>query len=136
FAPATPTLPAPPPTASTLRVRTWNIQSGKDLYGNYVQSQQAQFVAAQHPDVVVLEEVSRSNGDDGPKYRDALQAATGQTWYYYEALGAQCANNAGCIVEEILSRFPFQSSATQICYPSAFGQVQINVNGVGINVFS
>ena len=59
---------------------TWNVQSGKGLNGVYNPGAQAQFMAAQHPDVVVLQEVSRWGSDDGPLYRGLLQQYTGQTW--------------------------------------------------------
>ncbi len=128
--------PPPPGPVSSVRIMTWNVRSGTDLNGNPSLAAQIQFIAAQHPDIVLLEEVSRWNGDDGVKYRDGLQQATGQTWYFYEALGSQCANNAGCIVEEVLSRYPISSGTTMVCYPTAFGRVVVNVGAVAVNVLT
>ena len=114
---------------------TWNVQSGKGLNGVYNPGAQAQFMAAQHPDVVVLQEVSRRGSDDGPLYRGLLQQYTGQTWYYYEVAGSQCAAG-GCIVEEILSRLPILGSETKVIYPSAVGRAFINVGNVPVNIFT
>src|SRR5262249_39595466 len=128
--------PTPPPSGGgSLRMMTWNIQSGKGLNGVYDPWSQSQFMAAQHPDVIVLEEVSHWGGDDAPLYRDLLQQYTGQTWYYYEADPSSC-STSGCIVEEILSRYPIQSSSTLVSGPTAFAQVGINVGGVPLNIFS
>ena len=96
--------PAPtPPATSSLRVMTWNIQSGNSLSHTYVLPSQVQFMVAQRADVVILQEVSIYNEDQPTKFRTLLQQATGQTWY---ASWAPACSSGGCLGNMILSRIP------------------------------
>src|SRR5207237_5244945 len=103
---------------STLRMMTWNVRSGTDVNSVYSLPAQVQLMAAQNPDIIVLQEVSTWNEYQPTKYRDLLQQATGQTWNYAAFAGSQCATG-GCIVEEILTRLPITANETKIFYHSA-----------------
>ncbi len=128
--------PAPPPTGGgggQVRVMTWNIQSGRDLYRNESLWNQVQFIAAQNPDVVILQEVSIYDGDQPTLYRNQLQAATGQTWY--SSWAPSCASG-GCLGNLILSRLPLQSASMIFMTPTAAAQATVLVGGVPVTFFA
>ena len=58
--------------AQSLRVMTWNIQHGEDG-----ENLQADFIAAQNPDVVILQEVSPGADE---RYKTLLEQRTLRTW--------------------------------------------------------
>jgi endonuclease/exonuclease/phosphatase family metal-dependent hydrolase len=58
--------------AQSLKVMTWNIQHGEDG-----ENLQADFIVAQQPDVVILQEVSP--GAEG-RYKNLLEQRTSRTW--------------------------------------------------------
>jgi endonuclease/exonuclease/phosphatase family metal-dependent hydrolase len=117
----------------TLRMMTWNIQSGLDLNSNYVLPSQVQFIAAQNPDVVVLQEVSMWNEDQPTKFRTLMQQATGYTWYTVWAPAPTCLTT-GCIGELIMTKIPITASSTTYLGPSSAGRAQITVAGLPINI--
>ena len=126
--------PPPAPTASSsLRIMTWNIQSGLNLAHAYALPSQVQFIAAQNPDVVVLQEVSIYNEDQPTIIRTQLQQATGRTWY--ASWGPACATG-GCIGNLILSRIPMVQTQMIFMPPSAATRAVIYVGGVPIQIFA
>jgi endonuclease/exonuclease/phosphatase family metal-dependent hydrolase len=127
--------PPPPPTTTTgatFRMMTWNIHSGTAANNTYTLPSQVQFMAAQHPDVIELEEVSTWNEYQPTKIRDLLQQTTGQTWYYATFAPTSC-SVGGCLMVELLSRYPISTSSTRTYSATAFGRAQITIGGVPIN---
>ncbi|MFP5247318.1 MAG: endonuclease/exonuclease/phosphatase family protein, partial [Thermoanaerobaculia bacterium] len=67
----------PQAPAQTLKVMNWNIQHGnEDGIGH--ESEQVDFIVAQNPDVVILQEVSTP--DHHLTYQSLLQQKTNRTW--------------------------------------------------------
>jgi endonuclease/exonuclease/phosphatase family metal-dependent hydrolase len=132
-APPPPPPPTPPPSSATLRMITWNIQSGTDINKSYTLPQQVQLLASLNPDVIVLQEVSMWNENQPDKYLSLLQQATGTTWYKVWAPAITC-ETSGCIGPEILSRIPITAASTTYLGPSSAGRALITVGGVPINI--
>ncbi len=129
-------------SGGSLRMMTWNVQSGYDLNENYNPWQQIQIMADQHPDVICLEEVNTWDADEPTLYRTYLEQLTGQTWY---AVYAPDTPDSGTIGNLLLTRFPIQAQNTTIFQadpgnPSDnlgnrdAARVLINVNGVWVNI--
>ena len=119
-------------TGGQLRVMTWNIQSGRDAYGNWNLDAQVRLMADQNPDVVILQEVSIYDYDQPSHYKNALQGATGRTWY--TAWAPSC-SSGGCLGNLILSRLPLQSASMIFMPPSAAAQATVSVGGVPVTLF-
>ena len=66
------------------------------------------------------------------KIRDLLQQATGQTWYYTTFNPTSC-SVGGCLMVEILSRYPIQTVNTKTYSATAYGRAQVTIGGVPIN---
>ena len=115
-----------------LRVMTWNIQSGRDAYGNNNLPAQVNFMAAQNPDVIILQEVSIWDGDQPSMYKTQLQAVTGRLWY---TSWAPSCSSGGCLGNLILSRLPLQSASMIFMPPSAGAQATVSVGGVAVTLF-
>jgi endonuclease/exonuclease/phosphatase family metal-dependent hydrolase len=131
--PPPPPPPPPPGPGGTLRMMTWNVQSGLDLNHVYNLPAQVQFMAAQKPDVIVLQEVSMWNENQPDKYLSLIQQATGQTWYRVWAPAITC-QTSGCIGPMILSRYPISASSTTYLGPSSAGRALITVANLSINI--
>ena len=91
-------------------------------------------------DVVSLNEVERYTGwgneDQPARFRDLLQSATGQPWYYHFAqeYGNWDANGKGNL---LLSRYPFVATGREtLSWSRTMGIATIVVNGRNINVMS
>jgi len=115
-----------------LRVMTWNIRQGRDLYNNPNLAGQVSFMASQNPDVVILEEVSIYDGDQPSLYRNQLQSVTGRTWY---SSWAPSCSSGGCLGNLILSRIPITSASMIFITPSAVARATISVGGIPVTLF-
>ncbi|MGE3707987.1 MAG: carbohydrate-binding protein, partial [Vicinamibacterales bacterium] len=131
----TTTTTTPPPSGSggQLRVMTWNIRQGRDLYNNPNLAAQARFMAGQNPDVVILQEVSIYDGDQPSMYRDQLQSVTGRTWY---SSWAPSCSSGGCLGNLILSRIPITSASMVFITPTAVARATISVGGIPVTLFA
>lgn len=129
----TPT-PTPTPTSGggNLRVMTWNINfGGVDVGGT--PSAQAQLIASQHPDVVVLQEAATFSENMPVTYAQRLQQLTGQTWYsVWSPHNTTNTTSEGVL---ILSRYPIVASSKMNVEGRGFARALINVGGVNVNVF-
>lgn len=98
--------------AGPLKVITWNLHHGRDIDGRNTVDAQARWLAAQYPDIVMLQEVeqftSYGNFDHVAYIRKALQQQTGRTYYAFwtNASGTDYGKGA---VTAIVSVFPFTS---------------------------
>jgi len=131
----TPATTVQPPTGGggQVRVMTWNIQSGRDLYRNDNLWGQVQFIASQNVNVVILQEVSLYDGDQPTIYKNALQSVTGQTWH--SSWAPSCASG-GCLGNLILTRLALQSASMIFMPPSAGAQATVSVGGVPVTFFA
>lgn len=126
--------PTPAPAGGgQVRVMTWNIRQGRDLYNNPNLAGQVQFMASQNPDVIILQEVSIYDGDQPAMYRNQLQSVTGRTWY--SSWAPSCATG-GCLGNLILSRIPMASASMIFIAPSAIARATIHVGGIPVTFFS
>jgi endonuclease/exonuclease/phosphatase family metal-dependent hydrolase len=130
----------PPPTTGTrLRVLHWNTHhNGVGTDGKLDPDRLMTWVAKINPDVVSMNEVERYTGwgnFDGPVVlRDLLQKKTGKTWYYKFQTAAGGTNGNGNL---ILSRFPFNSTATHLLTDSrSVVNAAVTVNGRTIDFYS
>jgi endonuclease/exonuclease/phosphatase family metal-dependent hydrolase len=132
--------PAPPGTTSPctstpLRFMTWNIHGGRNTSNVLVPSAQVQFMVAQNPHVIVLQEVS--TWDQHQTQIPALiNQATGVTWASFFAPSEPCLKGGGCIGELILTRLPMLSQSMTYLPPSSAARAQVRVGTVPIQVFS
>ena len=108
------------------------FESGRDAYGNWNLDAQVRLMADQNPDVVILQEVSIYDYDQPSHYKNALQGATGRTWY--TAWAPSC-SSGGCLGNLILSRLPLQSASMIFMPPSAAAQATVSVGGVPVTLF-
>lgn len=116
-----------------LRVMTWNIKQGRDLYNNPNLAAQVSFIASQNPDVVILQEVSIYDGYQPSMFRDQLQSATGQTWY---SSWAPSCSSGGCLGNLILSRLSMSGASMTYIPPSAVASATVSVGGVPVTLFA
>ena len=140
--------PAPEPPVSSsgtrLRVMHWNIGHGRGTDGVYDIERQANWMAWQDPDVVILNEVEKytswGNENQPARFQSMLQSRTGRTWYkhFIQEYGQWSSNGKGHL---ILSTYPFSSTGyTTITQSSglngagAAGQASITVNGRTVNL--
>jgi endonuclease/exonuclease/phosphatase family metal-dependent hydrolase len=99
--------------AAPLKVVTWNLHHGRDINGHNTVDAQARWLAAERPDIVLLQEVeqfsaSYGNFDHVTYIRNKLQAESGRPYHAFwsNASGAEYGNG---IVNAILSVFPLVS---------------------------
>jgi endonuclease/exonuclease/phosphatase (EEP) superfamily protein YafD len=92
-------------------------------------------IAAQNPDVVVLQEVQTWDEYQPTRIPALLQQTTGQTWYTVWVPAPSCVTG-GCIGELILSRIPIAASTTTYLGPSDAGRALIYVGNVPINILT
>jgi endonuclease/exonuclease/phosphatase family metal-dependent hydrolase len=98
--------------ARPLKVITWNLHHGRDINGKDTVAAQAQWLATQYPDIVLLQEVEQFTGygnfDHVASIKNALQKQTGKTYYAFWSndFGAEYGRGA---VNAILSVFPLKS---------------------------
>ena len=128
--------PSPSPTPSsgggTLRVMTWNINfGGVDVGGS--PSGQAQLIASQNPDVVVLQEAATFNENMPVTYAQRLQQLTGRTWYSVWSPHNTTATTSEGVL--ILSRYPIVASSKMNVEGRGFARALIDVGGVHVNIF-
>jgi endonuclease/exonuclease/phosphatase family metal-dependent hydrolase len=128
--------PSPSPTPSsgggTLRVMTWNINfGGVDVGGS--PSAQAQLIASQNPDVVVLQEAATFSENMPVTYAQRLQQLTGRTWYsVWSPHNTTNTTSEGVL---ILSRYPIVASTKMNVEGRGFARALIDVGGVHVNIF-
>jgi endonuclease/exonuclease/phosphatase family metal-dependent hydrolase len=139
-APAPEPEPTPPTSTSTLKVLHWNIHHGVGTDGRYDIPRFVSWMAKWRPDVISINEAEKYTGwgnEDQPRrFRDLLQSATGQTWYYHFAqeYGDWSSNGKGNL---ILSRFPFVSTGREILsWERTIAIATVVVNGRNITVMS
>ena len=131
------TAPAPAPAPSTsgggsLRVMTWNINfGGVDVGGT--PAGQAQLIASQNPDVVVLQEAATFNENMPVTYANRLQQLTGRTWYSVWSPHNTTATTSEGVL--ILSRYPIVASSKMNVEGRGFARALIDVGGVHVNIF-
>jgi endonuclease/exonuclease/phosphatase family metal-dependent hydrolase len=138
--------PPPPPSGSgggRVRIMTWNIHQGRNTSNVYNLNTQASYIASQHPDVVLLQEVNTWDGNQPQTLKTLLQNATGQTW---TLVWAPVTNAAGTEGNVVLTRLPVSSSSTYQMHAtsdySAFlsnrsvARATVSVGGVSFNVFA
>jgi endonuclease/exonuclease/phosphatase family metal-dependent hydrolase len=130
-------------TGSQLRVLTWNIFHGFDINLNYVLPAQVDFMLAQSPDVILLEEVQTWDEDQPSVLQKLLQQKTGQAW---SAIWAPITDGAGGTQGAmILSRRAATSASytrlhagtdyTLLGSNMSAAQMQLTVNNVPLNLF-
>jgi endonuclease/exonuclease/phosphatase family metal-dependent hydrolase len=131
-----PTVSAPPPTGTTLRVMQWNIHKTKGSDGVCNPDRIANTIIAQNPQVVSLNELNFYSGvcaytfDMSERIQTLLQQKTGATWY------RQSVNPNG-VGNAILSRLPLVSASSALLdYGRGVAQVGVVVNGRTVNIFS
>jgi endonuclease/exonuclease/phosphatase family metal-dependent hydrolase len=99
--------------AAPLKVVTWNLHHGRDINGNNTVGAQARWLAAERPDIVLLQEVeqfsaSYGNFDHVAYIKNVLQSESGRTYYAFWANGSGTKYGRGA-VNAILSVFPLAS---------------------------
>jgi endonuclease/exonuclease/phosphatase family metal-dependent hydrolase len=120
--------------SQTLTVLQWNVyHGGRGTDDQFEPGRQVNWIAAKHPDVVSLNEVTAPQAED---YRQRLEAATGDTWYSYHAVA-----QADGIGNQILSRHQLLTTAsykmkTNGQYSRAVSEATIDAGGTMVNVFS
>jgi endonuclease/exonuclease/phosphatase family metal-dependent hydrolase len=134
---APPPDPAPTTNTTTLRVLQWNVQQGHATNGKQNYDLVADWVVRMKADVISFNEImhySSASADMVKIIADKLEARTGRRWYYKWVQKWGAASGEG---EAVMSRFPFDGSATNLlaCSRAIVGAT-IVVNGRTINVFS
>ena len=86
-APAAPSSVSPAPAGDTFTVMTFNIQHGLNNDGAYDLKWSVAAIAASHPDLVGVQELTRNHPfykceDQPARMAEALSAATGRPWSY------------------------------------------------------
>jgi len=120
------------PDAPALRVVQWNVfYEGLGTDGIRDRARQAATLAALHPDVVTLNELTAAAALD---YAARLERATGVHWYHHHMSGAgRLWGNA------ILSRYPIVAASGYRYTAGAsrsIAQAALDVAGATINVFA
>jgi endonuclease/exonuclease/phosphatase family metal-dependent hydrolase len=120
--------------SQTLTVLQWNVyHGGRGTDQRVDPARQVNWIAAKHPDVVSLNEVTGEQAED---YRQRLEAATGQAWYSYHVRA-----QADGIGNQILSWHPLLTTTpyhmrTNGEYSRAVTEASIEIAGTIVNVFS
>jgi endonuclease/exonuclease/phosphatase family metal-dependent hydrolase len=143
---APPPISTPPvgtPAGGTVRVMTWNIHQGHTKAGVYDPVAQATFIASQHPDVVLLQEINTSRENQPARYRALLEQLTGQSWFVQWAPIMDSRPTEGNVV---LTRLPVASSASHQMHATSdwtamysnrsVAQATVLVGGVPVHMFS
>jgi endonuclease/exonuclease/phosphatase family metal-dependent hydrolase len=118
----------------TLTVLQWNVfHGGRGTDARVDVSRQVNWVAAKHPDIASLNEVSALQAEE---YRQRLEAATGDRWYSYHVTAQ--ADGTG---NQILSRHPFVSTDFHRMrvngeFRRAVAQATVDIGDIRLNVFS
>jgi endonuclease/exonuclease/phosphatase family metal-dependent hydrolase len=99
--------------AAPLKVVTWNLHHGRDINGHNTVDAQARWLAAERPDIVLLQEAEQfsagyGNFDHVTYIRNKLQTESGRPYHAFwsNASGADYGTGA---VNAILSVFPLVS---------------------------
>ena len=120
--------------SQTLTVLQWNVyHGGRGTDDRFDPGRQVNWIAAKHPDVVSLNEVTSSQAED---YRQRLETATGDSWHSYFAVA-----QADGIGNQILSRRQLLTTSSYKMkangqYTRAISQATIDAGGTMVNVFS
>jgi endonuclease/exonuclease/phosphatase family metal-dependent hydrolase len=99
--------------AAPLKVVTWNLHHGRDINGHNTVGAQARWLAAERPDIVLLQEIeqfsaSYGNIDHVAAIRNTLQSESGRKYYAFWSTATGAAYGKGA-VNAILSVFPLGS---------------------------
>ncbi len=118
--------------AAPLKVVTWNLHHGRDIQGNNTVQAQARWLAAERPDIILLQEVEQFSANygnfDHVRYiRNTLQSESGRTYYAFwsNATGAEYGSGP---VNAILSVFPLANvdgRAMPYSVPLTMANVQV-----------
>ncbi len=120
--------------SQTLTVLQWNVyHGGRGTDERFDPARQVNWMAAKHPDVITLNEVTPSQAED---YRQRLETATGDTWYSYHAVA-----QADGIGNQILSQHQLLTTSsyrmkTNGAYARAVSHATIDAGGTFVNVFA
>jgi endonuclease/exonuclease/phosphatase family metal-dependent hydrolase len=120
--------------SQTLTVLQWNVfHGGRGTDSRVDVSRQVNWIAAKHPDIVSLNEVTALQAEE---YRQRLDAATGDRWYSYHV--AAQADGTG---NQILSRHPFVSTDVYRMrvngeFRRAIAQATVDIGVTRLNIFS
>jgi endonuclease/exonuclease/phosphatase family metal-dependent hydrolase len=122
--------PAHGQASSSLRVLHWNVQhSGFGTDGVIDRARQIQWIVAQTPDVVTLNEVTRPAAFE---YQARLRVATGRTWFLHHV--AAVPDRDG---NAILTHYPVRATGGRVLTRErSVAQATIDVGGALVNVFS
>lgn len=145
-APSPAPAPPPPPSAGSggsFRMMTWNVHHGKDTSNRLNVPAQAQHIAAQNPDVVVLQEVQTWDQDQPRMFESELERLTGVDWFRVWAPVQPSQWTEGNLV---LTRLPVVSSTTHQMHATgdwsallsnrSVAQATVTVGGLPVHVFS
>jgi endonuclease/exonuclease/phosphatase family metal-dependent hydrolase len=109
-------------------VITWNIHQGESNSGAYAVPQQIALLAAEEPDVILIQE----DNDAHTLWTSELTRLTGRTWRVFENVDGNL----------ILSHLPFAETEARRIGPSSWWpgyrqalRVKIVFNGVALNIF-
>jgi endonuclease/exonuclease/phosphatase family metal-dependent hydrolase len=117
-----------------LTVLQWNVfHGGRGTDSRVDMSRQINWIAAKHPDIVGLNEVTALQAEE---YGQRLDAATGDRWYSHHV--APQTDGTG---NQILSRHPFVSTDVYRMrvngqFRRAIAEATIDIRGARVNVFS
>jgi endonuclease/exonuclease/phosphatase family metal-dependent hydrolase len=126
--------PAPITSTASFRLVAFNV-----AHGDAGIDAQTKLIAAQRPDVVVLEEIPNYSAGESLQYRDRLAFHTGQTWYYVQAIHNYSGLGDGNM---ILSRFQPVGQETRSLGPNSWADMRnsvradLSIGGVRVNVFA
>ena len=122
---------AVPAAAAPLKVITWNLHHGRDLDNNNVATAQARWLAAERPDIVLLQETeqytSYGNFDHVAHIVAELQRLTGRTYYSFWSNDSGTPRGRGHGTA-ILSVFPLRNAdARRLAHGRAVTMANVEV---------
>jgi endonuclease/exonuclease/phosphatase family metal-dependent hydrolase len=118
----------------------WNIHHGAGTDGKYDLGRLVNWMTTWRPDVISINEAEMYTGwgnEDQPRrFRELLQAATGQRWYshFAQSGGDWSSHGNGNL---ILSRFPFVATGREaLSWSRSIAIATVVVNGRNVTVMS
>lgn len=133
----------PPGSGGTFRMITWNVHHGKNKSNVLSVPAQAQFLAAQQPDVIVLQEVQTWDQNQPVMFETELERLTGVNWARVWAPVTASRGTEGNLVLTRLTVTAFSTfqmhattNYTAIGPNRSVAQATVLVGGVPVHVFS
>lgn len=133
----------PPGSGATFRMITWNVHHGKNKSNVLSVPAQAQFLAMQKPDVIVLQEVQTWDQNQPVMFETELERLTGVNW---ARVWAPVTASRGTEGNLVLTRLPVTAFATFQMHATtnytaigpnrSVAQATVLVGGVPVHVFS